>query len=465
MTHRLYINQSPPPQQLWTCTPPPQLHSSPSFDPFVQSGTAPPSLDATRPTSLLDVPREVLELVALFLSNAYQVGVVHELSNFQRVCRRTFEVTTVERWLTVWEATYKDQLTDASQRFSVALASSAPHLSLASAESMRKAFIKQVVTSTVAYHLELGLLPPAPPSWCSSSLAVEKTLCDTLRFCVFQVRTAQLELQCTRGKVPVIESAAVLTSLIHIVIGVLRYLSIPDPPLVITTPPMCCICATWMLYLMAYGLYRVMRATIRKIPDEAAALWQLGGSEVSLSKRGVRGWVYGGVDVFQRLSGDKRFVGALAWTCCLLLSVALWVIEVSRGERATTERILLNVFAPPTFAASLVAWQRSGKKLGLVAGGVVGSLITCIIVLPWLLFLGLGMWSLTALLRIHRVSYRAPRSYSPAHWKLGVLLGNTVILSICVMSASWFVSLALFLKTLLLALVVLSCWVCGGGVS
>eukprot|EP00754_Rhynchopus_humris_P048307 Rhum_TRINITY_DN7680_c0_g1::Rhum_TRINITY_DN7680_c0_g1_i1::g.24172::m.24172 len=442
--------------------------SSPSADgqplpplPATAHGSDGGGIGVCRITSL---PPDVLRLVCRFLCVVGRPGERHALASWQRCSLRLYEGVEESDWRSVWDATYAATTADAARRFAAAVPSpAAPAAAGARARGSQRAFLAALRGASVQYHLELGLLPPAPPPWCGSKLDVERALYKTLRFCTFRVATARQEMECTRGSIPVVESGAVLSSLLHIVAGGTRYLAHPVPrPTALLTAPMYGICATWALNLGAYGAYRIMRAAVRSIPAEAAQLWQLPGGS---SSHGPGGSGRLQAHRLWQLLTDDRFLGAFAWTGCLTLSLCMWHAEASRPEGGLSVRkILLIVFGPPTFAATLVAGHRSGRKVGLTAGAVVFATLSSVVLVPHLLFLALLTWSTTLSLRLHRRGYYKPPRWNTVRSKVpssvAKALGDATVLSIAGMSLGWFVTpYECFLHLLVLAVAVLSAWI------
>ena len=423
-------------------------------------------LSSCRVTSL---PPDVLRLVCRFLCVGGRPGERHALASWQRCSLRLYEGVDEADWRSVWEATYAAATADAARRFAASPSPSAPATAAAAAAAPararggQRAFLSALRGASVQYHLELGLLPPSPPPWCGSKLDIERALYKTLRFCSFRVATARQEMECTRGSIPVVESGAVLSSLLHIVAGGTRYLAHPVPrPTALLTAPMYGICATWALNLGAYGAYRIMRAAVRSIPAEAAQLWQLPGGS---ARRGRGSGRLQARRLWQLLT-DDRFLGAFAWTGCLTLSLCMWHAEASRpGGVLSVRKILVIVFGPPTFAATLVAGHRSGRRVGLTAGALVFATLSSVVLVPHLLFLALLTWSTTLSLRLHRRGYYKPPRWNTVRSKIpssvAKALGDATVLSIAGMSLGWFVTpYECFLHLLVLAVAVLSAWVC-----
>eukprot|EP00659_Diplonema_papillatum_P004053 gene4053-6297_t len=402
------------------------------------------------------LPDDALLRVTYWLCLPAIAGEVHPLSRWRKVCRRWQTLLEAHRevWMMAWAVTRSDQISLASLRFAASVHKQASPANFLHSST---AFLTEMKKASTEASLELGLIPGGPPKWCKTSGQVEDVLRRTVVFCSFEVSAARAALQCTRGSIPVIESATVLASVLHVALGGLYYLRQPvPPPLQCITRPMLSVVLSWVMYVFAYGVYRSRLMKIHHIPEEARKLWKVRNPK-SKSKL---------PDAFSTLVyliKDGRIVGALAWVGCLLVSVVFWHLQTSGLQDHdqypySVNNLLISIFAPPTFAATLVAWQRSGGKLGLLAGFCVACTICLLALFPGLLFVGLGGWAASVLLRIHRGYYRAPRTARVHLLAVSRKLGQVLVGCMVVMSGLWFVSLEYFLRSLVLCMTVLASW-------
>eukprot|EP01059_Diplonema_ambulator_P033776 TRINITY_DN7213_c0_g1_i1.p1 TRINITY_DN7213_c0_g1~~TRINITY_DN7213_c0_g1_i1.p1 ORF type:complete len:456 (+),score=38.47 TRINITY_DN7213_c0_g1_i1:64-1431(+) len=399
------------------------------------------------------LPPCVLDYIAGFLCQEGVVGDRHPLAVFGCVCKRWATIASEDLWVKVWSETQKGLVDEACERFVVSMYPVGEGSGVLRNRAARN-FKNQLATAGPAECLELGLLPREPPSWCKTPGQYQHTLYSTLKFCNFQVTSARVELQCMRGSIPVMESCAVLFSLIHIVWGGQVYLSASVPhSFRLLTRPMYCITLTWAFYLGAYAVYRVKLAKIHSIPEEAAKLWDVRKSRV-MERKGV---LWG----LRYLKSDSRVKHAVAWLACLSVSVAFWHAETEGyfKEPLTLTRLLVMVFGPPTFTATIVTWRRSGGKIGLLAGTTLIAALTIIALAPWLLFFSLGTWSTSCLLRLHRGFYHPPRTPS-ALVSLTRKSGNFVLFNISLLCLTYFVAFGFFSPMLIAAVASLAVWVC-----
>eukprot|EP01063_Lacrimia_lanifica_P009582 TRINITY_DN16539_c0_g1_i1.p1 TRINITY_DN16539_c0_g1~~TRINITY_DN16539_c0_g1_i1.p1 ORF type:complete len:497 (+),score=151.24 TRINITY_DN16539_c0_g1_i1:119-1492(+) len=393
---------------------------------------------------LLDLPDDALEHVAGFLCHPAVPGVPHDLTTWRQVCRGFRAVDGAYLWQQAWEATCQESILHAGKQFADQWGTQ----SAADRARVIKTFRAEAESFTAEAALELGLLPHTLPPWCRTAADVERALLGAVSFCCFQVTTAREELQSARGSIPVIESFAVVASIAHSVAGGIAYLRSDDRELSRLTVPMYRIFGAWLLFLVAYAAYRIQLKRIKRIPEKAMKMWHL--SCPPSQGFGVRYLLY-----------DQRFVGAACWTACLWLSLHFWQSEIALRRELTPERLLYVVFLPPTFAATLVAWQRSGQRIGLRAGALVGGTLVCVTYCPSVLFLALGVWAATVLLNQHTGYYHPPRAHIPPCLRpVATLLGNVVIYAVLALSVAWvFCSLDVFLYVLVAALAVLALWV------
>ena len=370
---------------------------------------------------------------------------IHDLSCWIRVCRKWESLCKLQHWDMVWKRTHQTLIETSSIRFAHTL-----HRGRESDRIRESAnrFIEQMQHASARSCLELGLLPPERPPWGNTVREVEDALFRTLQFCSFQVTSARIELQYMRGAIPVLESATVLFSLLHLVVGLRVFSVYPSPrPLSALSNMLFAISLSWCLYLGAYTIYRIRLTGIKGIPAEAVQLWNF-----PPQRKGKRG-------VLAQLLNDKIMIGATLWTLSLVVSV--FVFQVQSKEEYLEEdgnipsKILISFFIPPTMAATIVAWSRAGKRMGLLAGLSAFVLISLTAAVPAILFCSLGLWALAQLIRINCSSQKLVGFTFVSRF-----IGNMVMASVTLTVLKWFTHPRWVLHYLIMTLSYVSAWVC-----